>query len=136
MKKFGKFLGVLLVAVFLMSMTAFANETCTLAGTQEGECEIWWMYDNAKHWRACVNHRDKAGNDTLVSEPEAHEFVDGICTVCEKEESKGFVAEKAYWIIIVLVAGVGYIIVSIYKSPKLGRNDVTTFGLDKFKKFR
>lgn len=136
MKKFGKFLVILLAAASLMSMTALANETCSLAETQEGECEIWWMYDNHQHWRACVNHRDKAGNDTLVSEPEEHKFVDGICTVCEKEEAKGFIAENAYWIIIVLVAGLGYMIVMKYKPKKLGRDEVTTFGLDKYKKFR
>ena len=85
MKRFGKFLATLFVAVLLFSMTAFANETCALAETSEGACEIWWMYDNIEHWRACVNHRDRAGNDTRVTEPEAHTFVDGVCTVCERE---------------------------------------------------
>lgn len=136
MKRFGKFLAAILAAVTLFSMTAFANETCSLAETQEGACEIWWMFDNEQHWRACVTHRDRAGNDAIVSSPEAHEFVDGVCTVCEREEVTGFVAEKGYWIVIVVIAGVGYIIVSRYKSPKLGRDDVTTFGLDKFKKIR
>lgn len=136
MKRFGKFLAVLLMAVSLFSMTAFANETCALAETMEGECEIWWMYDNARHWRACVNHRNQAGNDTIVTEPEAHTFVDGVCTVCEREEVTGFLAEKSYWIVIVIVAGLGYMIVMKYRSPKLGRDDVTTFGLDKYKKFR
>ena len=136
MKRFGKFLATLFVAVLLFSMTAFANETCALAETMEGECEIWWMYDNTQHWRACVNHRDRAGNDTRVTEPEAHTFVDGVCTVCEREEVTGFLAEKAYWIVIVVIAGIGYIIVTRYRSPKLGRDDVTTFGLDKYKKFR
>ena len=41
--------------------------------------------------------------------------------------------ELAEWM---LIAGVGYIIVTRYRSPKLGRDDVTTFGLDKYKKFR
>ena len=136
MKRFGKFLVVLLMAVSICSMTAFANETCALAETMEGECEIWWMYDNTQHWRACVNHRNQAGNDTIVTEPEAHEFVDGVCTVCEREEVTGFLAERSYWIIIVIVAGLGYMIVMKYRSPKLGRDDVTTFGLDKYKKFR
>lgn len=136
MKRFGKFLAVLLMAVSICSMTAFADETCALAETMEGECEIWWMYDNTQHWRACVNHRDQVGNDTIVSEPEAHEFVEGVCTVCEREEVTGFLAERSYWIIIVIVAGLGYMIVTKYRSPKLGRDDVTTFGLDKYKKFR
>ena len=67
MKRFGKFLAVLLMAVSIFSTTAFANETCALAETMEGECEIWWMYDNTQHWRACVNHRNQAGNDTIVT---------------------------------------------------------------------
>ena len=136
MRRFGKLLAMILVAVSLMSMTAFADETCYLAESSEGACDIWWMYDNKQHWRACVAHRDQAGNDTIVSEAEAHEFVDGICSVFEREEVTGFLAESSYWIIIVLVAGIGYMIVTRYRSPKLGRDDVTTFGLDKYKKFR
>lgn len=136
MKKISKFLAVLLMAVSLFSMTAFANETCALAESQEGACEIWWMYDNEQHWRACVAHRDAAGNDTVVSEPVAHEFEDGFCSVCGREEVTGFVAERGYWILIVAIAGVGYIIISRFRSPKLGRDDVTTFGLDKYKKIR
>lgn len=124
------------IAVSLMSMTAFANETCSLAETSDGACEIWWMYDNEQHWRACVNHRDEWGNDTLVSEPEDHEFVDGICTVCEREEVKGFITERGYWILFLLVAGAGYMVVFRYKPKKLGRDEMTTFGLDKFKKIR
>ncbi len=136
MKKFGKFLATILITISLFSMTAFANETCALAETSETPCDIWWMFDYESHWRACVNHRDAAGNDTRVTEPEAHAFVDGICSVCEREESSGFLVEKSYWIIIVIVAGVGYMIVTRYRSPKLGKDDVTTFGLDKYKKFR
>ena len=136
MKRFGKFLAVMITALTLFSMTALANETCSLAERQGGECEIWWMFDNQQHWRACVAHRDAAGDDTIVSEPEAHDFVDGICTVCGREEVTGFFAEKGYWIIIIAVAGVGFIIISRYKSPKLGRDEATTFGLDKFKKVR
>ena len=136
MKKFGKFLAIMIAAVTLFSMTAFANETCSMAEVQGGECEIWWMFDNQYHWKACVAHRDKAGNDTVVTEPEVHEFVDGVCTVCEREEVTGFLAEKGYWIVIAAIAGVGYIIISRYRFPKLGRDDVMTFGLDKYKKIR
>ena len=136
MKRFGKFLAAILVTISVFSMTAFANETCSLAETSETPCEIWWMFNNDVHWRACVNHRDAEGNDTRVTDPEAHAFVDGICTVCEREESSGFVVDQAYWIIIVIVAGVGYMIVSKYRSPKLRSDEMTTFGLDKFKKFR
>lgn len=135
MKKFGKFLAVLLVAVSLISMTAFANETCSLADTAEGACEIWWMYNKDQHWRACVEHRDSAGNDTIVSSPVDHEFADGVCTVCGRTESKGFFADKAYWIVFIVVAGIGFIIVSKYKPKKLERDEATTFGLDKFKRF-
>ncbi len=136
MKRVSKFLAVLLAAFSLISMTALASENCSLAETQDGDCEIWWMYDNEQHWRACVNHRDSAGNDTVVSEPEAHDFVDGVCTVCGREEVTGFLATSGYWIIIVMVAGAGIIIVNRYRSPKLRSDEVTTFGLDKFKKFR
>ena len=136
MKRIGKFLATLFVVILLFSMTAFANETCSLAESQEGACEIWWMFDNQYNWKACVAHRDGAGNDAIITEPEEHEFVDGICTVCEREEVTGFLAEKGYWIVIAAIAGIGYIIVSRYRSPKLGRDDVTTFGLDKFKKIR
>ena len=136
MKKFGKLLAGLLVAISLLSMTAFANETCALAETQEGACDIWWLFDNEQHWRACVQHRDQWGNDTKVSEPVAHEFVDGFCSVCGREEVTGFVAKQGYWILIVIVAGVGFMIITRYRSPKLGRDEATTFGLDKFRKFR
>ena len=136
MKRVSKFLAAILITISLFSMTAFANETCALAESSETPCEIWWMFNNEMHWRACVNHRDSAGNDTRVTEAEAHEFVDGICSVCEHKESSGFVSEQAYWIIIVMVAGIGYVIVLRYKPKKLGRDEVTTFGLDKYKKFR
>ena len=136
MRRFGKFLAMVFVAVSLLSTTAFASETCVLSKIQEGECEIWWMYDNEKHWRACVNHRDRVGNDTVVTEPEAHEFVDGICTKCEREETGGLMAEKSYWIVFAIVAGIGYMIVLKYKPKKLERDEMTTFGLDKFKNIR
>lgn len=136
MKKFGKFLAIVFVAVFMLSMTAFATETCSLAETSEGECEIWWMFDNDMHWRACVNHRDNAGNDTKVTEPEAHTFEDGVCTVCGREEVTGFFMERSYWIIFAIVAGVGFMIVMRFKPKKLRSDEMTTFGLDKFKKIR
>ena len=136
MKRLSKLLAAILLTISLFSMTAFANETCALAETSESPCEIWWMFDNDAHWRACVNHRDAGGNDTKVTEAEAHTFVDGICSVCEREESSGFAGNQAYWIVIVIVAGAGYVIVLRYKPKKLGRDEVTTFGLDKYKKFR
>lgn len=136
MKRFGKFLAIIIAAVSIMSMTVFANETCSLAETAGGSCEIWWMFDNNQHWRACVAHRDSAGNDTIVTEPVAHEFKDGICTVCERPEPSGFLMQQSYWVVIAAVAGMGYFIVMKYKPKKLGRDEVTTFGLDKFRKFR
>ena len=136
MKRVGKFLVILLATVSLLSMTAFANETCSLAVTEGGACEIWWMYDNEQHWRACVNHRNEWGADTIVTEPEAHEFVDGVCKVCEREEADGFIFSQSYWIVLLIVVGIGYSIVSKFKPKKLGRDEATTFGLDKFKKFR
>ena len=136
MKRFVKFLAVVLSVVSMLSMTAFANETCSMAESSEEPCEIWWVYDKEYHWRACVNHKNASGNDTVITAPEEHEFVDGICTVCERPEAKGFIAESGYWIVFLVVAGVGFMIVMRYKPKKLGRDEMTTFGLDKFKKFR
>lgn len=138
MKKLGKLLAVIFVMVFLVSMTTFASETestetCSFA--KEGEtCEIWWFFNNQQHWRACVTHRDSSGNDIIVTDPVDHEFVDGICTVCERPETSG-ISKYSYLFVILVVFVIGMMITNKYKSPKLGRDDVTTFGLDKFRKF-
>ena len=121
----------LVLAVFVTPV--MANEICELSdGT---ECEIWWMYNNEVHWRACVNHRDEKGNDTLVSEVEAHTFEDGICTVCERKEVKGAGA-YSYLFVFIVVLGLGLMITTrMQKSFKKNNFEERPFGLDKYRKF-
>ena len=131
-----KIISILLAAVFMMSVfvtPVMASEACELSdGT---ECEIWWMYDKAEHWRACVNHRDAKQNDTPVSEREAHTFEEGICTVCEFKEVKG-VGMYSYVFVFVVVLGVGMLVITrMNKGFKKNNFEEHPFGLDKYRKF-
>ncbi|MBQ8804478.1 MAG: hypothetical protein IJZ53_12650 [Tyzzerella sp.] len=136
MKKIiGLFVAVLL-SISMVVITVSADEKCTLAANgAEGECEIWWMFNAEGHWRACVEHRDASGNDTVVTEMESHEFVDGVCTVCEMKEIKG-VGIYSYIFVFIVVVALGFLIpFKKNRSFKKNKFDEHPFGLDKFRKF-
>lgn len=139
MKKHISLLATILLAVMLSATIAFANdssstkpdggEVCSLADG-ETDCEIWWFYNATEHWRACVEHRDSYGNDTVVSETEPHDFVEEVCTVCGAKETSG-ISSASYILVILIVAGIGMMISIKYKRNSM---EATTFGLDKFRK--
>lgn len=135
MKKIiGLFVAVLL-SISMLVITVSADEKCTLAENgAEGKCEIWWMFNEEGHWRACVEHRDAQGNDTVVSESEAHEFTDGICTVCEAKETKG-IGMYSYLFVFIVVFAISFLIpLKKNRSFKKNKFDEHPFGLDKFRR--
>lgn len=133
MKKSISLLLAIMLTLSVFVTPVMASETCDLSdGT---ECEIWWMYNNEAHWRACVNHHDEKGNDMPVSEVEPHTFEDGICTVCEREEVKG-AGTYSYIFVFVVVLGLGLMITTrMQKSFKKNNFEERPFGLDKYRRF-
>lgn len=139
MKRYISLLVTILFAVLLSSTIAMASETsdnatddmevCSLADGEK-DCEIWWFYNAEEHWRACVEHRDSHGNDTVTSDTEPHEFVDGVCAVCEAKETAG-IGGMSYIFVILIVVAIGMMISFKYKRNTM---EATTFGLDKFRK--
>ena len=133
MKKIIHIIVTVMLMTTMLVMPASANEVCDLNdGT---DCEIWWFYDAEGHWRACVNHRDEKGADTVVSEKEAHVFEEGICTICESKESKG-VGVYSYIFVFIVVVGLSFLIpMRMHKNFKKNNFEERPFGLDKFRKF-
>lgn len=138
MKKYISLLVPMLLAVMLFATVSVASEVssetgdtevCSLADGKK-DCEVWWFYNAKEHWRACVEHRDSFGNDTLVSDPESHTFEEGVCTVCGTKETSG-IGGMSYLFVIIIVAGIGMMISFRYKRNTM---EATTFGLDKFRK--
>ena len=123
---------VLLVATMLVT-PVMASETCDLSdGTP---CDIWMFHNQEGHWRACVNHCDEKGNDTIVGEAEEHTFEEGVCTVCEVKESKGVGAYSYLFVFIVVVGLSALIPMRMQKSFKKNNFEERPFGLDKYRKF-
>ena len=127
----------MIVAVMLMALMlvtpVMASETCELSdGTA---CDIWMFHNNEGHWRACVNHRDEKGNDTIMGEAEEHIFEEGVCTVCEAKESKGAGAYSYLFVFIVVVGLSALIPMRMQKSFKKNNFEERPFGLDKYRRF-
>lgn len=136
MKKIFRLFLVVLISVSMLVITVSADEKCSLAvNGAKGKCEIWWMFNTEGHWRACVEHRDASGNDTVVTDVESHEFVGSVCTVCEMKETKG-VGLYSYIFVFIVVVALGFLI-PFKKNRDFKKNkfDEHPFGLDKFKKF-
>lgn len=133
MKKIIKLLAVTLLAVSMLVTPVMASEVCSLSdGTA---CDIWLFYDKLGHWDACVNHRDAKGNVTIVGEVKAHEFEEGICTVCNVKESQG-VGGYSYLFVFIVVVGISFLIpMRMQRSFKKNNFEERPFGLDKYRKF-
>ena len=133
MKRFISLLAAVLLSVSMLTTTVMASETCSLSdGTP---CDIWHFYNKSGHWDACVNHRDAKGNDTLVGEVKAHEFEEGICTVCGVEESQG-VGGYSYLFVFIVVVGISFLIpMRMQRNFKKNNFEERPFGLDKYRKF-